>query len=206
MNKVVNHPIIKDKLGRIRDKNTQSHFFRKLMSEIVPFLLYDATDDIELSFYTIETPIVKTKQQHLKNDVVAVPILRAGLGMLDGVMLVLPDIRVGHIGLYRDETTFQPIQYYFKLPEIGSNTVVLILDPMLATGNSAIYAIDAVKKHKPFKIKFVSLIASPIGLKKINDVHPDVDIYLAAIDEKLNEANYIVPGLGDAGDRLYKTR
>ena len=203
----LNHPLIEHKLAVLRDKNTGTKEFRELISEIAMFLCYEAFKDAELEDIEIETPITKYKTHILNEDKYAfLPILRAGTGMIDGILKVIPNAKFGHIGMYRDKETFEPINYFFKVPKDIENREVIILDPMLATGGSAIDAIEAVKAKGVKKIKFLSIISSPEGLKKVEEAHPDVQIYTASIDEKLNENKYIVPGLGDAGDRIYGTK
>ena len=204
---ITNHPLIQHKLSILRSKETGSNEFRHLISEIAMLLCYEATRDLQLEEVEIETPICKTKARTLAGKKMAfVPILRAGLGMVDGVLQLVPSARVGHIGLYRDPKTLKPVEYYCKLPsDIGEREVV-VLDPMLATGGSAIDAITQIKQRGPKSIKFIGIIAAPEGLKALQDAHPDVNIYCAALDEKLNEHCYIVPGLGDAGDRIFGTK
>ena len=204
---ITNHPLIQHKLSILRSKDTGSNEFRHLISEIAMLLCYEATRDLELKEVEIETPICKTTVRALAGKKMAfVPILRAGLGMVDGVLQLVPSARVGHIGLYRDPETLKPVEYYCKLPsDIGEREVV-VLDPMLATGGSAIDAITQIKQRGPKSIKFIGIIAAPEGLKALQNAHPDVDIYCAALDEKLNEHCYIVPGLGDAGDRIFGTK
>lgn len=203
----LNHPLIEHKLAVLRDKNTGTKEFRELISEIAMFLCYEAFKDAKLEDIEIETPITKYKTHILNEDKYAfLPILRAGTGMIDGILKVIPNAKFGHIGMYRDEETFEPVNYFFKVPKDIKNREVIILDPMLATGGSAIDAIEAVKAKGVKKIKFLSIISSPEGLKKVEETHPDVQIYTASIDEKLNENKYIVPGLGDAGDRIFGTK
>ena len=204
---ITNHPLIQHKLSILRSKETGSNEFRRLISEIAMLLCYEATRDLQLEEVEIETPICKTKGRVLAGKKIAfVPILRAGLGMVDGMLQLVPSARVGHIGLYRDPETLKPVEYYCKLPsDIGEREVV-VLDPMLATGGSAIDAITQIKQRDPKSIKFIGIIAAPEGLKALQDAHPDVNIYCAALDEKLNEHCYIVPGLGDAGDRIFGTK
>lgn len=202
-----NHPLIEHKLSILRDKNTSTKEFRELVKEISMILCYEAMRDAKLDEIQIETPIKKMKTHRLNEDHYAfIPILRAGLGMLDGVISVLPTAKVGHIGMYRDETTYEPINYFFKVPDGIENREVFLLDPMLATGGSAIDAIDLLKKKGVEKTKFLCIISAPEGLKQVNKAYPDVPIYTACIDEKLNENKYIVPGLGDAGDRIFGTK
>ncbi len=203
----LNHPLITHKLAILRDKNTGTKEFRELVEEIGMFLCYEALSDIELEEVEIETPLQKYKTGKLNDDKYAfIPILRAGLGMLDGVLRVVPNAKIGHIGMYRNEETFEPVNYFFKVPKNIENKTVILLDPMLATGGSAIDAIDLLKAKGVEKIKFLCIIAAPEGLEKVNEKHPDVPIYCAHIDDKLNENKYICPGLGDAGDRIFGTK
>ena len=203
----LNHPLITHKLAILRDKKTGTKEFRELVEEIGMFLCYEALKDIELEEVEIQTPIEKYKTGKLNEDKYAfIPILRAGLGMLDGVLRVVPNAKVGHIGMYRDESTFEPVNYFFKVPKNIENKTVVLLDPMLATGGSACDAIDKKKEKGVEKIKFLCIIAAPEGLKKVRKKHADVEIYCAHIDEKLNENKYICPGLGDAGDRIFGTK
>jgi len=209
MSKVVEmgHPLIKHKLTLIRDKNTGSKEFRELVSELSMLMGYEVTRDFELEEVEIETPLMKTKAQVIAGKKVGIiPILRAGLGMVDGMLSLIPAAKVGHIGLYRDPETLQPVEYYCKLPQDIEERHLIVLDPMLATGGSAAAAIDFLKKRGATNIKFVCLIAAPEGIQALQEAHPDVDIYVGHIDEKLNEDAYIVPGLGDAGDRLFGTK
>lgn len=206
MYKIIDHPLVKDKLTKIRDKNTKSKDFRDLLKELIALMMYEVAKSYPLKKVSIETPISKTIGYKLKNDLVLVPILRAGLGMVDGISQIVPDAKIGHIGLYRNEETLQPIEYYSKLPKNISQADVLILDPMLATGHSLNKAIEILKKTKPKSIRYVGLVASPQGIKTIQKLHPDVDIFLASVDKKLNDKGYITPGLGDAGDRLFGTK
>lgn len=205
--KELNHPLIEHKLAILRDKKTGTKEFRELIKEIGMFLCYEAMSDSKLKKVEIETPIEKMKTGKLDEDNYAfVPILRAGMGMLDGVISVIPNAKIGHIGMYRDEKTFEPVNYFFKVPKDIAKREVIILDPMLATGGSAIDAIDLLKSKGVKKIKFLSIIAAPEGLKKVTEKHPDVQIICAKIDKCLNENKYIVPGLGDAGDRIFGTK
>lgn len=209
MSKVVvfDHPLIKHKLTFIRDKNTGSKEFRELITEVSTLMGYEVTRDLALEEVEIETPICKMKSYVIAGKKVGlVPILRAGLGMVDGMLNVIPAARVGHVGLYRDPETFLPVEYYCKLPQDVHERELILLDPMLATGGSAAAAIQFLKDRGAKNIKLVNIIAAPEGIKAVQDAHPDVDIYVAAIDEKLNDHMYIVPGLGDAGDRLFGTK
>ncbi len=204
---VLNHPLIQHKLSILRDKKTGTKEFREIIGELAMFLCYEATKDATLQEVEIETPITKMKTGRLNEDQYAfLPILRAGTGMLDGVIRVIPNAKIGHIGMYRDETTFEPQRYYYKVPADIKNREVIVLDPMLATGGSAMDTIEQLKKEGVTKIKFLCIIAAPEGLKKIEEKHPDIQIYCAVVDEKLNENAYIVPGLGDAGDRIFGTK
>lgn len=201
------HPLIEHKLSILRDKKTSTKEFREIIKEISMFLCYEAMRDASLDPIEIETPIKKMKTNHLNEDKYAfIPILRAGLGMLDGVISVVPTAKVGHIGMYRNEETYEPVNYFFKVPAEIENREVILLDPMLATGGSAIDAIDLLKEKGVEKIKFLCIISAPEGLKRVAKKHPDVQIFTACIDEKLNENKYIVPGLGDAGDRIFGTK
>lgn len=203
----ISHPLILHKLSFIRDKNTGSKDFRDLVSEVAMLMAYEVTRDVQTTDIEIETPICKTTCKTLAGKKMAiVPILRAGLGMVDGMLNLIPAAKVGHIGLYRDEETLQPVEYFCKLPQDIEERDVIVVDPMLATGGSAADAITLLKKRGARNIKLMVLIAAPEGLKAVTDVHPDVDIYTASVDEKLNENGYIVPGLGDAGDRLFGTK
>lgn len=208
MNEIVlNHPLITHKLGILRDIHTGTKEFRELITEISTLLCYEATKDAKLEKTIIETPLEKMEIGKLNEDNYAiVPILRAGMGMLDGIINVIPNAKVGHIGLYRDEETFQPIEYYFKMPENVSQREVLIIDPMLATGGSASATISRLKEEGVKKIKLLCVVAAPEGINLIEKDHPDVQIYCATVDRTLNESAYILPGLGDAGDRVYGTK
>lgn len=204
---ITNHPLIQHKLTLLRDKNTGSKEFRALVSEIATLMCYEATRDLPLEEVEIETPIQKTKTKVISGKTLAfVPILRAGTGMLDGVLSLVPSAKVGHIGMYRDPETALPIPYYCKLPSDIEEREVIVLDPMLATGGSAIDAISQIKAYHPKSIKFMGIIAAPEGLSALTEAHPDVDVYCAALDERLNEHKYIIPGLGDAGDRIFGTK
>ncbi len=202
----LNHPLIEHKLAILRDKKTGTKEFRELISEITVFLCYEAMKEAKLTEVEVETPMAKTKAKKIdENDYVFVPILRAGTGMLDGIISMIPNAKIGHIGLYRNEETLKPVRYYYKMPKGIENKQVLVLDPMLATGGSGIDAITLLKEDGAKNIKFLSIIAAPEGLKKMQEVHPDVQIYCATIDDHLNDIGYIVPGLGDAGDRIFGT-
>lgn len=204
---IMDHPLVAHKLTIMRDKNTSTKDFRDLVSEIGMLITYEATRDLPLTTKEIETPICKTVQPTLAGKKIAVvPILRAGLGLVDGVLRMVPSARVGHIGMYRDEETLIPHVYFCKMPKDIAERDVMIVDPMLATGGSANAAIDMVKRQGAKNIKLVCLVGAPEGVKAVEREHPDVDIYLAALDEKLNENGYIVPGLGDAGDRIFGTK
>lgn len=204
---VLNHPVIKHKISILRDINTGSNEFRSIIKEISIILAYEATKDLELEEYDLETPITKTTGYKLSGKKLGiVPILRAGLGMVDGVLEVFPAAKIGHIGMYRDEETLKPIEYYSKLPNDVENRDIIVVDPMLATGGSACDAIQRLKEKGCKNIKLLSIISAPEGIEKVNKDHPDVDIYVAQLDEGLNENSYIVPGLGDAGDRLFGTK
>jgi len=204
---VMDHPLIQHKIGWIRREEVGSKEFRKLVSEIAMLECYEATRELELTDVTIKTPICETTVKELKGKKLAVvPILRAGLGMVDGCVKMVPAARIGHIGLYRDEETLQPVEYYCKLPKDIERRDVFVVDPMLATGGSAIDAIGQIKKRNPRKITFMCIIAAPEGLEALQKAHPDVDIYCAGLDSHLNENGYIVPGLGDAGDRIFGTK
>ena len=204
---IFDHPLIQHKIGIIRDKNTNHKVFRELVSEIAMLMAYEVTRDMKLTEIAIETPICETTVKRLPDDKICIiPILRAGLGMVDGMLNLLPNAKVGHIGLYRDHDTLEPIPYYCKLPEEVCSNLVIVLDPMLATGGSSIAAINSLKEGGAVHIKFMCLIASKEGIEALQKVHEDVDIYAAAYDEKMNENAYIVPGLGDAGDRLFGTK
>ena len=205
MLKVCHHPLIEVKLSIMRDKNTSVKDFRECAHEVALLLGYEATKDLRLKDVEIETPITKTITQQIERQVALVPILRAGLGMVDALMDLIPAAKIGHIGLYRNEETLEPVEYYCKLPTDIAERQVLVLDPMLATGGSAVAAINFIKKRGAKNIKFVCIISAPEGIKALREAHPDVEIFCGALDEKLNENGYIVPGLGDAGDRLFGT-
>lgn len=202
---VMDHPLIVHKVSILRSKDTPVKDFRELINEIALLMGYEATKDLKLTEIDVETPLVKTKGKVVEKQVALVPILRAGLGMVDALMSLIPAAKVGHIGLYRDHETLQPVEYYCKLPTDIEERQVLVLDPMLATGGSSAAAIDFIKKRGAKNIKLVCVIGAPEGVKTVQEAHPDVDIYVGALDEKLNENGYILPGLGDAGDRLFGT-
>ncbi|HJA89315.1 MAG TPA: uracil phosphoribosyltransferase [Candidatus Jeotgalibaca merdavium] len=206
---VMDHPLIQHKLTIIRQKDTGTKDFREVVSEIAMLMAYEVTRDMPLEDVEIETPLVKSVQKTLSGKKVAiVPILRAGLGMVDGFLAMLPAAKVGHVGLYRDEETLEPHEYFVKMPADIAERQLFVVDPMLATGGSAVAAIEALIKRgaKPQNIKFVCLVTAPEGVKVLNEAYPDVEIVTAALDEKLNEVGYILPGLGDAGDRLFGTK
>ena len=204
---VFDHPLIQHKLSIMRDKNTGTKAFRELLDEIAMLMVYEVARDLPTEPVEIETPICKTTVQMLAGKPIGIiPILRAGLGMVDGITNLIPNAKIGHIGLYRDPQTLEPVEYYCKLPPDVGEREMLVLDPMLATGGSSIAAIDILKKHGCNTIKLVCLVGCPEGVEALQKAHPDVDLYSAAIDDHLNENKYIVPGLGDAGDRLFGTK
>ena len=203
---VMSHPLISHKLSILRHKDTKSKDFRELLNEIASLMTFDICRDLQTKEVLVETPICTAKCQTLDKDIIIVPILRAGLGMVEGILQLIPTAKVGHIGLYRDEETHEPCEYYAKFPTGLSEATVIVLDPMLATGGSAAAAITMIKKRGAKDIRYIGLVGAPEGVEKLQSIHPDVDIYLAALDEKLNENCYIVPGLGDCGDRLFGTK
>ena len=204
---VISHPLIQHKLSILRREDTSTKDFRELVNEIAMLMGYEVSRDLPLEEVEIQTPITKTVQKQLSGKKLAiVPILRAGIGMVDGFLSLVPAAKVGHIGMYRDEETLEPVEYLVKLPEDIDQRQIFVVDPMLATGGSAILAVDSLKKRGAANIKFVCLVAAPEGVKNLQDAHPDIDISTASLDEKLNENGYIVPGLGDAGDRLFGTK
>ena len=204
---VMDHPLIQHKLSVLRDVKTGTKEFRDLVNEIAMLMIYDATRDLPLQDIEVQTPCGVAHCKELAGRKLAfVPILRAGLGMVDGALALVPSAKVGHIGLYRDETTLEPVEYYCKLPKDIEERDVFVVDPMLATGGSAIDAIGQIKKRSPRSIKFLCMIAAPEGLEALKNAHPDVDIFVAGMDDHLNENGYIVPGLGDAGDRIFGTK
>lgn len=204
---VVEHPLVQHKLTLMRDKSRSSAGFRQLLGEIALLLAYDATRDLPLTTATIETPLETMEAPLIEGrKVVLVSILRAGNGLLDGMLRLLPSARVAHVGLYRDPETLEPVEYYYKVPDHMDERDVLVVDPMLATGNSAIAAVERLKRENPRSIRFICLLAAPEGVKAFTEAHPDVPVVTAAIDRELNDHGYICPGLGDAGDRMYGTR
>ncbi|MGX6979580.1 uracil phosphoribosyltransferase [Vagococcus elongatus] len=204
---VMDHPLIQHKLTIIRDKNCGTKVFREVVNEIAMLMAYEVSRDMPLEEVEVETPMGKTTQRTLSGKKVAIiPILRAGIGMVDGMLELIPAAKVGHIGMYRDHETLEPVEYFVKLPSDIETRQLFVVDPMLATGGSAILAVDALKKRGGTNIKFVCLVAAPEGVKALQEAHPDVDIITAGLDEALDEHGYIVPGLGDAGDRLFGTK
>lgn len=204
---VMDHPLIQHKIGIIRRVETGSKDFRQMISEIAMLMCFEATRDLKLVDVEIDTPICKTVVKELKGKKLAVvPILRAGLGMVEGMLEMIPAAKVGHIGLYRDPETILPVEYYCKLPEDSNEREIFVVDPMLATGGSAVAAIQMLKEKGVKNIRFMCIIAAPEGVAKMQEMHPDVDLYIGALDEKLNDHCYIVPGLGDAGDRIFGTK
>jgi uracil phosphoribosyltransferase len=205
---VIAHPFVQHKLTLMRQADTSTAKFRQLLREVGMLLAYEVTRDLPLKYEPIKTPLAPMMAPLIASDkkMVIVAILRAGQGLLDGILELMPSARVGHIGLYREPSTFVPIEYYFKLPHDVEHRDILVVDPMMATGNSAIAAVDRIKEFNPMSIKFLCLLASPEGIQNFHDHHPEVPIYTASVDEKLDEHGYILPGLGDAGDRLYGTK
>ena len=204
---VMEHPLIQHKVGIIRRKEVGSKDFREIISEIAMYMCYEATRDLKLQDVEIETPICKTTVKELAGKKLSVvPILRAGLGMVEGMLTMIPAAKVGHIGLYRDPDTLEPVEYYCKLPADCGEREVFVVDPMLATGGSCVAAIQMLKDKGVKNIRFMCIIAAPEGVKKLQEAHPDVDVYIGALDERLNDHGYIVPGLGDAGDRIFGTK
>ena len=206
MLKVLTHPLITHKLAQMREETTGTKDFRQNLDEIAGLMAYEVTKNMPVKEVTIKTPLQEMKTEVLAKDIVLVPILRAGLGMVDGIRALIPTAKVGHIGLYRDEETLEPHEYFAKFPSNLSEAEVMVLDPMLATGGSAEAAITMIKKRGAKAIRLVCLVGAPEGVSRIEKQHPDVDIYLAALDERLNEVGYIMPGLGDAGDRIFGTK
>ena len=203
---ILNHPLITHKLALLRDEKTNTKEFREYVSEIGGLITYEITRDIKLKEVVVKTPIAKMKTMMMAEEVVIVPILRAGLGMVDGINKIIPTAKIGHIGLYRDEVSLTPHQYYANFPSNIKDALVLLVDPMLATGNSAVEGVNILKDKGVKRIKYVGLVGTPEGVKRLSEAHPDVDIYLAVQDEGLNKNGYIVPGLGDCGDRLFGTK
>lgn len=204
---IMNHPLIRHKIGIMRVKTTSTKEFRDLVSEVAMLICYEATRELPLADIEIETPLTKTIVQEIAGKKLCiVPILRAGLHMADGILNLIPNAKVGHVGLYRNEETLEPVEYFCKLPTDAVDREIFVVDPMLATGGSAIAAIDILKKRGITKIHFLCIIAAPEGVKKLTEAHPDVDVFIGALDERLNDKGYILPGLGDAGDRIYGTK
>ena len=204
---ILDHPLIQHKLTQIRQKDTPTTQFRQMINEIGGLMVYEITRDLPLEQVEIETPVATTKANVIAGKkMVVVPILRAGLGMVDGILKMIPSARIGHIGIFRDEETLQPVEYFAKFPDELDQRDIFIVDPMLATGGSAIAAINSIKQRGAKNIKLVCLVGAPEGVKAVNEAHPDVTIYLASLDEKLNDKGYIVPGLGYAGDRIFGTK
>ena len=204
---LVRHPLVRHKMTLLRDKNTPKKIFKELVDEIAMLMAYEATADLALEPVSVDTPLETTRGERLAGKkLTLVPILRAGLGMVDGILRLVPSARVGHIGLYRDHDTLEPVDYYFKIPADAPEREFLLLDPMLATGGSAVAAITALKRAGAQRIRFLCLVAAPAGVTRVHEAHPDVSIICAALDRELNEHGYILPGLGDAGDRLFGTR
>ncbi|HJS46775.1 MAG TPA: uracil phosphoribosyltransferase [Gemmatimonadales bacterium] len=204
---VLDHPLIQHKLSLLRDRRTPTRDFAGLVNEIATLMAYEVTKDLPLQPVEVETPLERmTGRQVAGKKLVLVPILRAGLGMVDGIRQLIPSARVGHIGLYRDEATLRPVRYYFKIPRDGEARDFLVLDPMLATGGSVVAAIDALKEAGAQRVRLISLVAAPEGVRRVLEAHPDVPVFAAALDRELNARGFILPGLGDAGDRLFGTR
>ncbi|KGL45816.1 uracil phosphoribosyltransferase [Listeria sp. FSL L7-1582] len=204
---VIDHPLVQHKLTIIRDKDTGTKAFRELVNEVATLMAYEITRDVELEDTFVETPLQRTPAKTIAGKKLGVvPILRAGLGMADGILTLIPAAKVGHVGLYRDHDTLEPVEYFVKLPSDVEERLFIVVDPMLATGGSAIMAIDCLKKRGAKNMKFMCLVAAPEGIKALQEAHPDVDIFVAGLDEKLDEHGYIIPGLGDAGDRLFGTK
>lgn len=204
---VLDHPLIQHKLTFIRSKETGTKEFRQLVQEVAMLMAYEITRSLPLAETEVETPVARAHTKVIEGKTLAlVPVLRAGLGMVDGILAMIPNAKVGHVGLYRNPETLQPVEYYCKLPQHIEERDVIVVDPMLATGGSAVAALTAVKSRGATNVKLMCLVAAPVGVEKVQAAHPDVDIYVASIDEGLNDHGYIVPGLGDAGDRLFGTR
>ncbi len=204
---IMDHPLIQHKLGIMRQKTTSTKEFRDLVSEVAMLICYEATRQLPLTDKEVETPLVKTIAKEIEGKKLCiVPILRAGLHMADGILNLIPNAKVGHVGLYRNEETLEPVEYFCKLPSDAADREIFVVDPMLATGGSAVAAINLLKKRGITKIRFLCLIAAPEGVEKLTKIHPDVDVYIGSLDERLNDKGYILPGLGDAGDRIYGTK
>ena len=204
--KIIDHALIKHKLSIMRNKDTSTYIFKQALDEIAMLMAYEVSKDFPLKLIDIETPICKTTGYELAEQIVLVPILRAGIGLVDGFRKIMPNAKIGHIGMYRDPETKEPVDYYCKLPPDIPEREVIVLDPMLATGGSAIDAVSKIKKYNPKGIKFMCILAAPEGIEAFTKAHPDVKVYCAALDERLNDHCYIVPGLGDAGDRIFGTK
>ena len=202
---LINHPLVKRDLTLLRDKRTPSHLFRSILRRTASLMAYEVTQDLRTKRISVQTPLEKTTGCIVTDSIILVPILRAGLGLVGGFVEVLPNARVGHIGLYRDEETLRPVDYYLKFPKHLKKAIVLVLDPMLATGGSAVAAVSVLKKKGAKKIRFISLVVAPEGVRKLTKSHPDVPIFTCALDRQLNDKGYILPGLGDAGDRIFGT-
>jgi len=203
---ILKHPLLSTKLAKLRSKDTGTKEFKELVDEISMLITYEFTRNLETKLVEVETPLEKMMCETLATEVLIVPILRAGLGMVDGIRRIIPTAKVGHIGLYRDENTLEPVEYYFKLPEVNDKTTCLLVDPMLATGNSAKKGIELLKSKGVKHIIYIGLVGCPLGVKVLSEAYPDVEIYLASLDRELNEHGYILPGLGDCGDRLFGTK
>jgi uracil phosphoribosyltransferase len=203
---IISHPLVQHKLALLRNKDTDHLIFRQLTKELTMFMLYEVMKDYPLHDVEVETPLAVTRAKMLAREITVVLILRAGLGMMDGMLELVPRARVGHVGLYRNEETLEPVEYYAKFPENIAETDVIVVDPMLATGGSAVRAIEIIKKTGAQSIKFVCIVSAPEGVKTLHTAHPEISIFTGALDEKLNDNGYIVPGLGDAGDRLFGTK
>jgi uracil phosphoribosyltransferase len=202
---IIDHPLIKRDLTLLRDRSTPSNMFRSILRRSASLMAYEVTRDLRVKSVSVRTPLEKTKGHVVTDKIILVPILRAGLGLVGGFVEVLPDARVGHIGLYRDETTLKPVDYYLKFPKNLNNAIEFILDPMLATGGSAVAAVSVLKSKGAKRIRFVSLVAAPEGVRRLSQAHPDIPIFTCTLDRRLNEKGYILPGLGDAGDRIFGT-
>jgi uracil phosphoribosyltransferase len=202
---IIDHPLIKRDLSTLRDKKTNNHLFRSTLRRIAAVMAFEVTRDLKLKNVIVQTPLEKTKGYELAEDIVIVPVLRAGLGLIDGFLDCLPEAKVGHVGIYRNEKTLEPVDYYSKFPKSLGRSLVLLLDPMLATGGSGAAAITFLKRKGAKRIRFVSLLAAPEGVRKVTSAHPDVKVFSAVLDRKLNAHGYILPGLGDAGDRIFGT-